>query len=154
MVRVLSSTIISAPRSFVFDYVADLRHADEWVFGIEDLKVIGAPQKGIGAVYRGSVKLGPKVIHSQVEVTGWSEHEMLSTTSTTGFTNQSTWHFLEYGDSETEIVADVEYQLPGGLAGRAFGHIIEPFITIAVKHSERKIREIVERRYRQSTSAF
>ncbi|SHQ88906.1 SRPBCC family protein [Mycobacteroides abscessus] len=153
MVHIYSSTTISAPRNFVFDYVADLRHAGEWMFGVEKLEVIGTPDRGPGTVYEGSIKFGPKVLHSKVVVTSWIEHEMVSTESLDGFSNQSTWHFIEHDAAETEIVAEIDYQLPGGLAGRAIGHVIEPFIAAGIKYSEGKIRETVERRYRETRIA-
>lgn len=107
------------------------------MLSVEKLEVIGATTRGLGTVYRGSIRLGPKVLHSEVAVTGWTDQEMIATESTSGFANQSTWHFSERG-KETEVIADVDYQLPGGIAGRALGHIIEPFVSTAVKHSERK----------------
>lgn len=153
MVRVLSSSVVSAPRGFVFEYLSDLRHAGEWVLGVEELEVVGAKEKGLGTVYRGSIRLGTKVLHSEVGVTAWSDQEMIAMESVSGFANQSVWHFFDRGE-ETEVVADVDYQLPGGIAGRALGHVIEPIVTAAVKHSERKIREVVQHRYRESTTAW
>lgn len=151
MVHILSNSIVSAPRGFVFEYLSDLRHAAEWMPGVEKLEVVGVKEKGLGTLYRGSIRLGPKVLHSEVVVTAWSDQEMVALESVSGFENQSAWHLFERGE-ETEIVADVDYQLPGGIAGRTLGHIIEPFVAAAVKYAERKIREVVEHRYRESTT--
>ncbi|SHQ88304.1 Predicted integral membrane protein [Mycobacteroides abscessus subsp. bolletii] len=151
MVHILSNSIVSAPRGFVFEYLSDLRHAGDWMLGVEKLEIVGAQEKGLGTVYRGSIRLGPKVLHSEVVVTGWSDGEMVATESVSGFANQSTWHLFERGE-ETEIIADIDYQPPGGVAGRALGYIIEPFVASGVKYSERKIRQIVEHRYHESTT--
>lgn len=121
------------------------------MLGVEKLEIVGAQEKGLGTVYRGSIRLGPKVLHSEVVVTGWSDGEMVATESVSGFANQSTWHLFERGE-ETEIIADIDYQPPGGVAGRALGYIIEPFVASGVKYSERKIRQIVEHRYHESTT--
>lgn len=58
------------------------------------------------------------------------------------------WQFDSTGPESGVLTVDVHYQLPGGLAGRALGAAIEPFVAIAVRHTDAKLRQVLEERYR------
>lgn len=151
MVHVHNRSVAAVPLAFAFDYTADFRHAAEWMFGISALDVVGDIKSGLGTVCDGSIKLGPKTLHSKVEVTAWERDKVIATKSIEGFVNNSIWRFQSVGEDRTEITADVIYELPGGIAGRALGRIIEPFVHLAVKHSDEKLKHQLEQRHRDST---
>lgn len=147
MVHIQHTSTCRAPIDVAFGYIDDYRTAPEWMFGLSKFEPIGDKDHGLGAVYDGSMKLGPKTLHSTVEVTGWEQDKLIALDSIKGFVNQSTWHFTSRGPEETELKVDFTYELPGGLAGRALGRVIEPFISIAIKHTEHTLRDNVERLY-------
>lgn len=148
MVHIHSRQVVGVPVDLAFEYTADFRNAATWVFGVTQLEVVGDRQAGLGTVYRGSIKLGPTVLSSEVEIVGWETNARLITKSIAGFVNSCTWQFRGMGDHETELVVDVDYELPGGIAGRALGRIIEPFVSIAVHQSEKALVRILNERYK------
>lgn len=147
MVDIHHTSTANAPVDVVFEYLDDYSTAPEWMLGLSKFEPIGDKTRGLGAVFDGSMKLGPKTLHSTVEVTEWVENKMITMKSIKGFVNWSTWHFKQLGPDETELVVDFTYILPGGVAGKALGRIIEPFVAIAIKHSEHTLRTKVEERY-------
>ncbi len=147
MVDIHHASTAKAPVDVVFAYMDDHRNVPEWMFGVSKFEPIGEKDSGVGAVFDGSIKLGPKTLHSTVECTEWEQDRVIGMKSIKGFVNWSTWRFNRIDDVTTELAVDFTYVLPGGMAGRALGKIIEPFITIAIRHTEQRLREKVEQRY-------
>lgn len=146
MVDIHHAASAKAPVAVVFDYVDDYRTVPEWMFGISKFRPVGDKDHGLGAVFEGSIKLGV-TLHSTVEVTRWEQHKVIEMKSIKGFVNRSTWTFKPVDEETTELDVHFNYELPGGLAGRAVGKAIEPFISIAIKHTEQTLRDKVEKLY-------
>lgn len=147
MVDIHHASTAKAPVGVVFAYVDDHRTVPDWMFGLSRLEPVGEKDHGLGAVFDGSMKLGPKTLHSTVEVTEWEQDKVIGMKSVKGFVNWSTWRFNPVDDESTELAVDFTYELPGGMAGRALGKVIEPFVSIAIKHTEQTLRTNVERLY-------
>lgn len=138
---------IAAPVEFAFDYVADFRNGSEWVFGVSKLEIVGELQHGLGTVFDGAIKLGPTTLRAQSKIVRWERPHVVGFESIKGFVNRSTWTLNDPGDGTTELVGDIVYEVPGGLAGRALGKAIAPFVGIALRQSEKALREVLEARY-------
>lgn len=149
MVDIHHASTADAPVEVVFGYLDDYRTGPEWMFGLSAFEPVGDKDHGLGAVFQGSMKLGPKTLHSTVKITEWEQDKVIAMESIRGFVNSSTWHFVPKGDTATELVVDFHYELPGGMAGRALGRVIEPFISIAIRHTEQTLRNKVEELYAQ-----
>lgn len=147
MVNIHHTSEANAPVSVVFGYIDDYRTVPEWMFGISEFEPKGAQDQGLGAVFDGSINLGPKTLNSTVEVTEWERDKVIALKSIKGFPNTSTWHFAALDATRTRLTVDFTYDLPGGLAGKALGRIIEPFVSIAIRHTEQTLRNKVEERY-------
>ncbi len=133
-IHIHRETECAAPVEQVFAYVADYRNVPQWLYGISAFQPTTEVDYGLGAVFDGSMNLGAK-LHSTIEVTGFEEGKTIEMDSIKGFKNTSRWTFEKVGASATRISADVSYTLPGGIAGKALGKVIEPFVKIAVNHS-------------------
>lgn len=146
MVQIQSSSTISVPTAFAFDYVTDFTLMPEWLYGIQEIRCLNDVPFGVGAQYEGAIKLGA-TLRSAIEITAHEPNRLLATESRSGFVNQSSWRFRELGDELTEIHTTVDYELPGGLAGRLLAKAIEPFISIGVTSTERNLRSNLEVRF-------
>ena len=49
------------------------------------------------------------------------------------------------------MTVDFRYDLPGGLAGKALGKIIEPFVAQAIRHTDATLRRQVEQSAKHSS---
>ena len=87
------------------------------------------------AVFDAALGLGITTLHSTVKVIDFAEGTMMELDSIKGFKNTSRWTFSPIDATHTAVTAEVTYELPGGIAGRAMGKAIEPLIGAVVKHS-------------------
>jgi len=139
MVDIHHSAVVGVPVEVAFDYVTSIHNVPEWLYGVRRVAVVSGVDSGLGAVYEGTIKVGA-TLRSRIEVTGWEPGRLMTVESRHGFVNRSTWRFESLGPERTQLTADVSYELPAGLAGKALGKAIEPFVSIAVRHSDSRLR--------------
>ncbi|MBV6759717.1 SRPBCC family protein [Rhodococcus opacus] len=150
MIEIHHTAVAGAPVAGAFDYVDDYRHVPSWMFGITKFDPIGEQDRGLGAVYDAAMKIGPKTLGSVVKVTGWERNSLIELESIGGLYTHSRWQFEAVGETETRLTVDFRYDLPGGLAGKALGRIIEPFVAQAIRHTDATLRRQVEEVARRS----
>ncbi|MFC9893192.1 SRPBCC family protein [Nocardia sp. NPDC127579] len=127
-----------------FAYMNDYRNLTKFLYGIQSFTPVGDQVEGIGAAFDGHVKLGPASLKSRVEVDKWERDAVIGITTIKGFEIHATFRFHPQGPDACTVDALVDYRVPGGLAGKALGRTIEPFVKIAVKHTtENLIKQIV-----------
>lgn len=134
-----------APLEVAFAYTANYRNVPDWLYGISKFEPVGEVDYGLGAVFDGSMNLGV-TLHSRIEVNEFEENRLIGFDSIKGFRNSSRWTFSAIDANRSSVVADVSYELPGGIAGKALGKVIEPFAKIAVQHSSAALQKAVEAR--------
>ncbi|WP_019203620.1 SRPBCC family protein [Tsukamurella sp. 1534] len=144
MTTITHTAAADVPVATAFAHVADYRTVPRWFFGITRFVPQGEKDYGLGATYDSEVKIGPKAIGSVVEVTEFDEDRLITLTSIAGFRTSSRWQFRSVDGDRTELAVEFTYELPGGLAGKALGKLIEPFAAQAVKASEASLREQLE----------
>ncbi|ALG86908.1 SRPBCC family protein [Gordonia phthalatica] len=143
MPGVRQTVTTGAPREHVFAYVDDYRNVPDWMFGVTKFTPITEQTSGLGATYDAIMKIGPKNLKSTLKVTEWVENEVVVLSSIDGFDVETGWRFSSDGD-QTLVDVNFDYNLPGGLAGRALGALIEPVVGQAVKQTEQALRAAVE----------
>lgn len=142
-IHIQKSTEIAAPVEKAFAYVADYKTIGDWLFGIKQFTPVGEKDYGLDAVFDGEMHVGA-TLHSTVKVTDWEDDRVIELDSVKGFKNTSRWTFEPVDDRSCRINADISYELPGGIAGKALGKVISPFIQIAVnKSSESLAKQIL-----------
>lgn len=132
------------PRDDVFAYVDDYRNVPQWMFGVTRFEPVTDQTSGLGATYDATMKIGPKNLKSTLRVTEWEAGRVVVLTSIAGFDVQTGWRFADADDGTTTVDVNFDYQLPGGLAGRALGALIEPVVGGAVRQTETALRAAVE----------
>jgi uncharacterized membrane protein len=137
----------AAPVEVAFAYLDDYRNASDWMFGLARFEPVGDKERGVGAVFDGTFQVKPVKLSSTIEVTEWRENEIIAFESIKGFRNWSTWRFFADGPEATRIVVSFSYELPGGVAGRALGKVLEPIVALTVRHSDEALRREIEARH-------
>lgn len=150
MVDIHHEASCAAPVDVAFGYLDDYRNATGWMFGLSRLEAVGDKVHGLGAQFDGTFQVPPVKLHSTIEITEWKQDELLAFRSIKGFKNWSTWRFTATAPESTAISVDFSYELPGGLAGRALGRVLEPIAALSVRRSEQALREQIEGRYRET----
>lgn len=134
---------IDAPSSVVFDFLADYTKAADYMYGLEKLVALTDNTRGLGARFEGTIKLGAS-LNSSLEVTEFIEGEKFTLASYKGIKNTSFWTISSLGADKSRAVLRWEYDLGGGIAGKALGKIVEPFVKIAAAHSSKEMKKAVE----------
>ena len=139
----LSKTIACrAPVEAAFAYTANYRNVSEWLFGVRQFVPVGEQDYGLGSVFDGEMHVGA-TLHSRIEVNQFEEGRLIGFDSISGFDVASVWTFQPVSGG-AEIRADVEYRVPGGLAGKALGRLIAPFVQVAVNKSAEHLARRIE----------
>jgi len=144
MIHVRHKAVAVVPVDLAFAHIDDYRNVPDWMFGISRFDPIGDLDQGLGARYDAAMQIGPKALRSTVEITEWEQDRLITLTSVAGFGNRSSWMFTPVDDDRTELSVDFGYELPGGLAGRAMGKLIEPFVVTAIRQTEASLRRQIE----------
>lgn len=147
MVDIHHTAIAEVPVDVGFGYVDDYRNVPKWMFGCNKFEPVGELDHGLGAVFDTAMQLGPTTLRSTVKIIEWELDKTIVLDSIKGFVNRSSWRFAALDGDRSELTVDFHYELPGGLAGKALGKIIEPFVSIAIKHTEQTLRTNIERRH-------
>jgi len=151
MVDIHHEGTCDAPLDVAFAYLDDYRNAPTWMFGLSTFAPAdGAPDHGLGAKFDATFAVKPVTIKSTIEITEWTQHEVIAFKSVQGFKNWSTWRFSEAGDEHTKIDVVFSYELPGGLAGKALGRALEPIAAVTIRHSDEALRRNVAAYYAET----
>lgn len=138
------SAVAAVPIDVAFTYLDDYETVPDWMFGVSEFTPTGEFVQGLGSTFDATMHVGPKKVSSRVEVTEWIENEVITIAALDGVANSSTWRFTAVDDSHTELAVDFAYKLPGGLAGKALGHLVGPFVESAIKNTESTLRRNLE----------
>ncbi|MGY1896103.1 SRPBCC family protein [Nocardia gipuzkoensis] len=133
VVKIVEDCVASAESAFAF--VNDYQNLPRFLHGVESFTPVGEQTEGVGATFDGHMKLGPVSLKSRIEVVRWEDNYAIGVKSIKGFEIESTFLFHDKGDRLCTVDAIVDFRVPGGLAGRALGKTIEPFVKIAVQHT-------------------
>jgi hypothetical protein len=147
MVRIHHEASAAAPVSVAFGHVDDYRNTVGWMFGLAKFSPAGELDHGLGATFDATFQIKPITLHSTVECTAWEQDTVIAFRSIKGFVNASTWRFIAIDAERSTLSVDFEYELPGGLAGKALGRALEPIVTLSIRHTEAELRKQIEAAY-------
>jgi uncharacterized membrane protein len=135
---------IAAPVASVFAYVDEHTNTTKYMKDLTTWAPVGAKTHGKGAKFSVAMKAGPMTLSSVVNITTWTENRAIGWTSVEGFKQTGKWTF-EAGDEGTVATFDMDYELPGGLAGRMLSRAAEPIVRGNIEQSVRNLRAQVEK---------
>ncbi|GAA4404401.1 SRPBCC family protein [Tsukamurella soli] len=144
MTTISHSAKADVPIAAAFAHVADYRTVPQWFFGITRFIPKGDKDYGLDAVFDAELKIGPKALTSVVQITEFEADRLITLRSIAGFRTSSRWEFGTAEDGSTVLSVEFSYDLPGGLAGKALGKIVEPFAVQAVKATDAALRRQLE----------
>lgn len=148
MVAIHQRFVAEAPLSAAFAYIDDAKNVPTWMFGVKKFEPVDpAKPSGPGAIFDATFQVKAVKLSSRVEITAWKANELIELTSIKGFKNSSSWRFEADGPERTTISVTFSYELPGGIAGKAFGKAVEPVIALTVKQSDANLRKHIAEAY-------
>jgi uncharacterized membrane protein len=148
MGHITSSQGISAPIDAVFAYVDDYRNTTKYMKDLTKWAPAGSLTHGKGASFQVAMKAGPITLASVVDITTWAENSTIGWSSTDGFKQKGQWSFKADGE-RTKATFDLDYELPGGIAGRLLSRASDPIVRGNIEQSVRNLKTQVERAVRE-----
>jgi uncharacterized membrane protein len=145
MGHITISQDIAAPVKAVFDYVDEHSNTTKYMKDLTKWNPVGPNSHGKGAKFAVAMKAGPMTLSSVVDITTWTQNTAIGWTSVEGFKQKGKWTFTSRGDG-TKATFDMEYELPGGIAGRMVSRVAEPIVRGNIEQSVRNLRSQVEKR--------
>ncbi len=144
MGHITTSEEIAAPVAAVFAFVDDHRNTTKYMKDLTKWAPVGAKTHGKGAQFQVAMKAGPMTLSSVVDITTWTENRAIGWKSIEGFKQTGKWTFKASAGG-TEATFDMDYELPGGIAGRMLSRAAEPIVRGNIEQSVRNLRSQVER---------
>jgi uncharacterized membrane protein len=148
MGHITSSQGISASIDAVFAYVDDYRNTTKYMKDLTKWAPAGSVTHGKGASFQVAMKAGPITLGSVVDITTWTENSTIGWSSTDGFKQRGQWSFKADGE-RTKATFDLDYELPGGIAGRLLSRAADPIVRGNIEQSVRNLKTQVERAVRE-----
>ncbi len=144
MGHITTTEEIAAPVEAVFAFVDDHRNTTKYMKDLTKWAPVGSKTHGKGAQFQVAMKAGPMTLSSVVDITTWTENRAIGWKSIEGFKQTGKWSFKPAG-AGTEATFDMEYELPGGIAGRMLSRAAEPIVRGNIEQSVRNLRARVEK---------
>ncbi len=144
MGRISVSESIKAPVSTVFGYVDDYRNTTKYMKDLSKWEPVGDKSHGKGSRFALSMKAGPLNIDGEVEIDTWVENQAIGWVTKKGFRQDGSWTFEKSGDG-TQATFAVEFDFPGGIAGKMMARAVEPVLKSTLETSVKQLKAQTEK---------
>ena len=152
MGHITTTEEIAAPVEAVFAFVDDHRNTTKYMKDLTKWAPVGSKTHGKGAQFQVAMKAGPMTLSSVVDITTWTENRAIGWRSIEGFKQTGKWTFKASAGG-TEATFDMDYELPGGIAGRMASRLADPIVRGNIEASVRNLRSQVERSSKKPVKA-
>jgi uncharacterized membrane protein len=144
MGRITVTESIKAPVSTVFEYVDDYKNTTKYMKDMTKWEPVGSKTHGKGSRFTLSMQVGPLNIDGEVEIDQWVENQAIGWKTKKGFRQDGSWSFTEKGGG-TEAAFSVDFDLPGGIAGKMMAKAVEPAIKSTLEGSVKQLKAQTEK---------
>ncbi|MFE3656300.1 SRPBCC family protein [Streptomyces sp. NPDC059165] len=144
----------SAPLDITFEYLDDHRNVTDYWHGMVSYRPVGDPEHGVGAKFQAVSKVGPSSVKSTIETVEWERNVRVAYKSISGMDSYTSFDFAAVDDTHCTVEFRVEFQLPGGIAGRMMEKTLEPFVSTAARNTANNISHGVAAHYASRLAAL
>jgi uncharacterized membrane protein len=135
---------VDATVETVFAYVDDYRNTTKYMVGLTKWRPTTDVTHGKGSKFEVAMKAGPATLGSIVDISTWSENKAIGWHSVEGFKQKGQWAFKRAGEG-TEVTFTMEYELPGGIAGRMLSRATDPVVRSNLQRSVKQLKQHTEK---------
>ena len=143
--RLNQSIEISAPQSFVWDYLADPTNYLRFMSGVTRWEPASDRRTGLGARYRMLIRVGAAEVGGVIEFVEWRPETDMAWTSVTGVDQRGRWRVRALPDDRTRVELRYAYGVAGaGIAGLVAERVAAPSISRHLRRSLQELKRQVE----------
>lgn len=144
MARVHAEITIEAPVATVFEYVNDFRNVCKYTADMLRWDPVTKKTTGLGARFEAEMQMGPTRQGAILEITGWKRNALIKWDPVRGFDSGGEYKFASAGRGATDVSFEVYFNVPGGIAGKALGKVLEPIARLDAQKSVENLKREVE----------
>lgn len=123
-VTVRSRATIPVAAKTLYGFLADFRHAEVFIDGLERLQPIGDQTEGVGAQFEAAIRVGPTSFETTLEIEELEDEHRITWTSV-GEHPQTLSFTLADGQGATSVELAISYEEPGGIAAILVAPLVE-----------------------------
>ena len=143
--RVGAGIEVSAPRTAIWEYVADPARYLDFMSGVTRWEVVSEEPSGLGARYRMLLRVGSAEVGGLIEVIEYSPPGDLAWTSVIGIDQRGRWRLRERPGGRTHVELRLSYGVAGaGLFGWLSEHVAAPTVRAHLRRSVHQVKREVE----------
>ncbi|RDI68150.1 SRPBCC family protein [Nocardia pseudobrasiliensis] len=152
MITIQIEEVCAAPVDYAFRYVADYRNTIHYLYGLSKFEPVTELDQGVGAVFDGSLGLGPVTLSCRMRAVDWDEPTLIRSKSVRGLDTEFTYRFAAVDAERSRVGLSIDLNFLG-LAGRAMAKAVGPFIDSARKQTGTRLAEQVAAYYSAQRTA-
>jgi len=135
---------IAAPRTVIWDVIADAERHPLFMAGLTRWDVKSGPAMTLGSRIDMRMAVGSAQVGSLIEVVEFDAPADMAWTSVTGIDQRGRWRLRELGPDRTKVTLRLAYQAPGGLVGWLTDHIAARGVRANLRRSLDALKDQVE----------
>jgi uncharacterized membrane protein len=135
---------IAAPRTTVWDVIAEAERHPEFMAGLTRWDVKNGPSMKLGSRIEMRMAVGSAQVGSLIEVVEFDGPADMAWTSVTGIDQRGRWRLRELGADRTKVTLRLAYQAPGGLVGWVTDRVAARGVQGNLRRSLQALKEQVE----------
>jgi uncharacterized membrane protein len=144
-VRLNDSIEIAAPRTLVWDYLADPTNYLHFMSGVTRWEPASDRRSGLGARYRMLLRVGAAEVGGLIEFVEWRPETDMAWTSVTGVDQRGRWRIRDLPDARTRVELRYSYGVAGaGIAGLLAERVAAISISRHLRRSLQQLKREVE----------
>ena len=153
--RVGAAIDVAAPPQVVWEFVTDPARYLHFMNGITRWEVTTEQDRGLGARYRTSMRVGSAEVGGLVEIVECDERRDLAWTSVTGIDQRGRWRLRERaGGARTRVELRMQYGIAGaGIFGWLAEQVAAPAVRENLRRSLQELRRQAEHEQARAAAA-
>ncbi|MEV6768743.1 SRPBCC family protein [Nocardia sp. NPDC051030] len=134
------SNVTHVPVDECFSYVEKMENMPLWMYGMLEARPVGTQSRGLGTIVDMTMKLGPIKFAMRGAIEEYVENVVVTVApKSTLISGRGSFRFAPTDEGGTRLSVSVDYEIGGGLAGRALAKVIDAVIDTAIGYSEDKL---------------
>ena len=143
--RLSESIEISAPRSLVWEYLAEPTHYLHFMSGVTRWEPASDHRSGLGARYRMLIRVGAAEVGGLIEFVEWRPETDMAWTSVTGIDQRGRWRIRGRPGGRTRVELRYAYGVAGaGITGLLAERVAAPALSRHLRRSLQQLKREVE----------
>ena len=139
MAHFRSSVSIDAPRTVVWEAVADVRRHSDWMADAAEIRLTSVQATGVGTTFECETRVGPLRTIDRMAVTNWEEGRLMEVKHRGLITGVGRFRLEDQSNGGTTFIWEEDLSFPWWLGGRATAALASPLLALIWRQNLRRL---------------